>query len=403
MGYLDRAGRGRGQARADAIWLLGVQVRASLLARNRTNIETLRRAMDGVAAPIAVSDVPTLWVIPTRAGNTQYVTALNWAQAEGDEAKEFVRPADPRAAKPEVWKTKANASLYVKPRTGALRWETERPIYDVRLHRKLTPSAAAACDLTADGFRWYALPAAEVVEPGVSIERGVSGAYEAQVTMSNGVELTGVPVSLAMNATTMFAATGDRVRLDPTGTRPQTLVVTELLTGLKTEATFTPESARTVPRNRDESALAKFAVRKHVPLTIALTAEQGRDAKMVEAAKALAIYYIERGRKARIGRADPDDVVESLQPLKSPHRYPQWKTIASDLVLFGTPGNNVLLRDQVRAEIFPRDFAVPGGGGFELIYTRSPFVGEYDAVNIVAADAAGCAAAVARLTRPEGS
>ena len=369
-----------------------------LLARNRGNIDTLRRAMEGVAAPIAASDEPTLWAIPARAGDTQYVTAVNWAFAEGDEAKEFVRPADARAAKPEVWKTKANASLYVKPQSGALRWETERPIYDVRLRRKITPAEAAECDLTADGFRWYALPPAEVVKPGVAVERGVSGFYEAHVTMSNGVEMTGVPVSIALNATTVYAATGDRVRLDAApGGGPQAVVVTELLTGLSTETTFTPEAVRAAPRRRDDAALAKFAARKHVPLTIALTAEQGKDAKIVAAAKTLAKFYEQQGRKARIGRASPDDVVESLQPLKSPHRFPQWKTIASDIVLFGTPGNNVLLLDQMRAGIFPRDFAVPKAGEFELLYTRSPFVGEYDAVNIVAADASACAAAVARL------
>jgi hypothetical protein len=66
----------------------------------------------------------------------------------------------------------------------------------------------------------------------------------------------------------------------------------------------------------------------------------------------------------------------------------------------GTPANNVLLLDQARAEIFPRDSATPKPGAFELMYTRSPFVGEYDAVNIVATGAAGIRAAVDRLARP---
>ena len=65
-----------------------------------------------------------------------------------------------------------------------------------------------------------------------------------------------------------------------------------------------------------------------------------------EAAKTLAKFYEQQGRKVRVGRAGPDDVVESLQPFKSPNRFPQWKTMSADLVLLGTPANNVLLLDQ---------------------------------------------------------
>jgi len=114
----------------------------------------------------------------------------------------------------------------------------------------------------------------------------------------------------------------------------------------------------------------------------------------------LSQFYEQQGRKVRIGRARPEDVVESLQPLKAPHRFPQWKTTSADLVLMGTPANNVLLFDQARAEILPPDIAPLKAGAFNLVYTRSPFVGEYDAVNIVATDAAGIRAAVDRLARP---
>jgi hypothetical protein len=185
------------------------------------------------------------------------------------------------------------------------------------------------------------------------------------------------------------------------GDGPYRVSVTELLTGLTTTTTFTPDEPHPAPlRNREDAALAKFATRKHVPLVIALTAEQSKDAKLVESAKTLAKFYEQQGRKVRVGRAGPDDVVESLQPFKSPNRFPQWKTMSADLVLLGTPASNVLLLDQARAEIFPRDFAVPKAGAFEVIYTRSPFVGEYDAVNLVAGDSAGLRAAVDRLVRP---
>ena len=98
------------------------------------------------------------------------------------------------------------------------------------------------------------------------------------------------------------------------------------------------------------------------------------------------------------GTVAPGGVVESLQPLRSPHRYPQWKTIPADLVLFGTPANNVLLLDQLRGEIFPLRFSIPPAGEAAVIHTRSPFVGEYDALNIIATDAAGMAAAVQTIT-----
>ena len=153
-----------------------------------------------------------------------------------------------------------------------------------------------------------------------------------------------------------------------------------------------PPPPSAVKRN-DEAALAKFAKRKHVTLTIALTPAQAKDAALTAHAKTLAAFYEKKGRHVTLGSVAPGGVVESLQPLKSPHRFPQWKTIASDLVLFGTPANNVLLLDQARGLILPRDAAMP-----TAICTRSPFVGEYDAVNVLASDAAGIAEAVKALT-----
>lgn len=373
-----------------------------LLARNRENIERLRTAMAGVPAPIAASESPLLWAIPTRAGDTAYVTAVNWAFAEGEEAKEQVRPPDPRAAKPEVWKTRANASLYVKPQTGALRWQTDRPIYDVRLQRRLTPAEAAVCDLTKDGFRWYALPSAPVTEPEVAVGRGASGFHEATVTIKGGA-MTGIPVAVTVtreNAATVHGVTGSAVRLPLEAVRGAgafRVTATELLTGLSTEISYHPASGKPpAKRSRDEAALIAFKARRHVPLTIALTAAQEKDARLVEAARALAKFYGEQGRRVRVGKAAPGDVVESLQPWKTPHRYPQWKTINSDLVLFGLPSNNVLLLDQWRAELFSRELASGAGRG-EIVYTRSPFVGEYDAVNVIGGDTAGLVSAATRL------
>jgi hypothetical protein len=57
----------------------------------------------------------------------------------------------------------------------------------------------------------------------------------------------------------------------------------------------------------------------------------------------------------------------------------------------------VLLLDQARGEIFPRNFTLPVASEAAVVYTRSPFVGECDALNIVAVDDAGIKAAVQKL------
>jgi hypothetical protein len=110
---------------------------------------------------------------PSRVKDVMYVTLLNWAYAEGDEAREYVRPADPRAARPEIWKTKANASLYVKPRTASIRWNTSRPIYNVREQRLLSSEETSNVDFTRDAFQFYASPPAKPDRVEVNIpERG---------------------------------------------------------------------------------------------------------------------------------------------------------------------------------------------------------------------------------------
>ncbi len=388
-----------------------VDATALLLARNATNIARLRAAMEGVPGPIAASDSPVVWAIPTQCADTQYVTVVNQAFAEGDESKEFVRPADPRATKPELWKTKANASLYVKPQTGVLRWNTERPIYDVRLGRKISPEEAATVDLTTDGFRWYALPPGEVTKPEVAVNKGSAGFYEALVTMPGAPPMNGVPVEITVTGVndkaTVYSTTGatTRLPLSEADAGDYLVTATELLTGLAESArveirpTIRMEPPVTV-RVNEPAEVKKFAARKNVALTIALTPEQQKDAKLTAQVKTLRSFYEQQGRIVSEGTVAPGGVVESLQPLRSPHRYPQWRTIPSDLILVGTPANNVLLLDQLRAEIFPRGFVIPPTAEAAVINTRSPFVGEYDALNIIATDAAGVAAAVQTITAP---
>ena len=381
-----------------------------LLARNAENIAKLRAAMRGAAEPIAVSDSPACWAIPTRSTDTQYITVVNQSVAEGDEAKEMLRPADPKATKPEIWKTKGNASLYAPPQVAALRWNTERPIYDVRLSRLVTADEAARVDLTKDAFQWFALPPAEVVQPELAVTK-TSGFYEAKVSMRNPMPMGGIPVRLdvagAQQSATVFTATGATARLPLHAEETPgefTITATELLSGLarsvtvKIEPPEKPVLVQSSVRVRDGVAVRKFATRKHVALAIALTPEQQQDAAIATQARLLVDYYRKQGRIVVLSTVRAGGIVESLQPLRSPHRYPQWRTTATDLVLFGTPGNNVLLLDQARGQIFPRDFTAPAAGRADVLLTHSPFVGEYDVVNIIASDAAGIAAAVKTLT-----
>jgi hypothetical protein len=255
------------------------------------------------------------------------------------------------------------------------------------------------------------LPAAEVVKPEITFATGESGFWEAKPTMHNGVELTGVPVAISVDGpneeATVYGATGQTIRLPInqwTDSGEFDVTITELLTGQMMRTTLRSAIPPPKPRAplpvtlRQSMALARFTDRKHVALNIALTTEQESDAALMEQARALAAFYEKRGRHVRIGRATPGDVVESLQPLMSPHGYPHWKTIPSDLVLFGTPANNVLLLDQARGEIFPREALAPAAGHAEVIYTRSPFVGEYDVINVLAADVQGIGEAVRALT-----
>jgi hypothetical protein len=339
---------------------------------------------------------------------------VNQAFAEGDEAREMLLPADAKATKPERWKTKGNASLFVKPQVGQLQWNTERPIYDVRLDRKLSREEAATADLTKDGFRWYALPPAEVTQPEISVAKGPGDFYEAIVTIKNPAPMSGIPVEInvagANENATIYSSTGVKARLPLTTDLPPgdyTVTATELLTGLVGTANvhIAPTGVRALTsgvRIHNAAALERFWRRSTVPLTIGLTPEQEQDRRFVEQAQVLVDFYRKKGRTVATGSVRAGALVESLQPLKSPHRYPQWKTVRTDLVLIGTPQTNVLLLDQHRGQILPTDFAIPAGGNAELVYTRSPFVGECDAVNVVVSDLAGLAAAVKTITAAPG-
>jgi hypothetical protein len=380
-----------------------------LFARNAENISKLCSTLHDLPAPLATSENQTVWAIPTHCDDTQYLTVVNQGYASGDEAKEQLLPTDPKATKPEPWRFKGNASLYVKPQTGVLKWNTDRPIYDVRLGRKLTAEEATQVDLTKDGFRWYALPPAEITKPEIVVDKEVSGFYEARVVLQGTQRMGGIPVQLTVtgpnDAATVYGITESTVRLPlrDTDDGDYTITATELLTGLSETTKIsnhasTTVSARAQVQVRELATVKKFAARKKVPLTIALTPEQEKDKTLASQVQALKDFYQKKGRVVSVDIVKPGGVVESLQPLRSPNRYPQWKTSTTDLILFGTPANNILLLDQARGEILPRNFTPPGASEAMLLYTRSPFVGECDALDIIATDNAGITAAVQKLT-----
>jgi hypothetical protein len=369
-----------------------------LLERNRQNIEKLRVSLEDMASPIAASDDPTLWAVPTRVRDLIVVTALNWAYAGPEEAGEFVRAPDAHATRPEVWKTKANASLYVKPRSGILRWNTSRPIYDLRAQRFLTNEQASTVDFSRDSFQWYALPP----EKPQTVELAAldAGSVRVDVKGASGAAMRGIPLTVKIESEnsdpiTFSALSGDAISLGGISKSVETVQIsaTELLSGVSGAPMEMNLPAASLAKPK--SSLAKFIARKTNSIVVALTSAQMKDPALQKFANDFANRLRGAGRSVRVGVAGPQDVVESLQPLKSPHRYPQWKTVASDLVLVGTPRDNVLILDQLRGEIFPTDFEIPSAGKGRVIVTKSSFVGECDVLNIIAQDAAGAAAAVA--------
>ncbi len=381
-----------------------------LLGRNRDNLEKLRAAMEGVAKPVAASGDPTVWAVPARAGDTLYVTAVNQAMRDADTGAKIPSNEASVAGQPVAPKESNKTHRVMRPQTGALTWNTDRPIYDVRLGRQITKAEAATVDLNKDAFRWYALPPAPVTRPAVAVAPGPDGFYRATVTIKNGQPMRGIPVRLTVSkgndAAAVYSATGLAAKLplrnsDAPGA--YTVTATELLSGLSGAATVRPagkpEAAPAPAEVRRERGpvLSQFTQRKNVPLTIALTPQQASDPKIVALADRLVAFYRGQGRKVEQGRVEPDGVVVSLQPHKTPQRYPQWKTIDSDLVLLGSAQNNVLLRDQARGYLLRGDENLAPGQA-AIRYTRSPFVGEFDAVNLIAGDVAGLTASVEDLT-----
>ncbi len=358
-----------------------------LLSRNAENISILRSLMAAKEQPVAASASSTVWAVPTRAGDTHYVTVLN-----------------------ELHRTDPGNEQHLVGQTGEISWNTSRPIYDVRLGRKVTEAEASQVDLQSHGFQWYALPPAEVTAPEISLTAGESGYYEASAVIANPDPMTGIPLEWTItaadgsNPATVYSATGLNARLPvkATDAGSYTVTVKELLSGLAVNVPLTvaPQPAAAegnVAMGREEQVQA-FAARTEKPLTIALTAVQNADPAIVAQANRLVQYYTGKGRSVALGLAEPGGVVRSLQEYKTYLAYPQWKTEESDLILMGSSSTNVLILDQARGFLLPEQGNGLTAGKAAVSYTNSPFVGEYDVLNIIANDAAGITAAVDAVT-----
>ena len=344
----------------------------ALLQRNQDNIALLQKAMAGTPPPVAESASPTIWAVPHTTGDVQYVTVVNWGYTDG-----------------------TNADKTVKPQNGTLTWHTDRPIYDVRAGRLLSATEAATVDLTKDGFCLYALPPKPVGKPTISVSGGMA------TVDVNGFK--GVPVRLDVHTDdkvhTVFAGSGTPAKLPLQADKPSQVQATELLSGQASDLVEAGHAAapETPAPSLDEARVARFLSRKDVPVVVALTSDQAVDTQISGLANHVVDLLKAKGRRARVGRADPTDVVQSIQAIRSINQFPQWQTANTDLVLFGSQTNNVLIFDQVRGWILPSH---PANG--EALITYSPFVGGFQALNILGTDESGLSTTVDKIASVAG-
>ncbi len=108
---------------------------------------------------------------------------------------------------------------------------------------------------------------------------------------------------------------------------------------------------------------------------LALTPAQKEDAKIKVLVAKLTKWLEAKSRKVEIGNIEPNGVILSPQPLKTSQSFPRWRTVESDLVLLGAPQDNLLIFDQMRGGLLDDESGA--------VVTYSPFVGEFNALNIV--------------------
>ncbi|MDQ2732282.1 MAG: hypothetical protein M3Y56_11530, partial [Armatimonadota bacterium] len=355
----------------------GVDFAPLLFDRNRDNFTKLNAAMQGIAKPPVLSHDPTIWPVVSETRGVQYITVVNWGYVAGQ-----------------------NASKVVKPQTGHLTWSTSRPIYDVPgvgdprpWGSRISLAVAGTVDLTHNAFHVYALPSSPVTPPAIAFSPRVDSFYGVNVSTGAG-HIGGVPVSLTVTrggeTITIYGATGADIKLPiRTGdTGEISITATELLSGLKSAAFIYSMPGRMQRMDELSRRMAmdrvQFAGRRTVPLVVALTPAQAQDTTLHDLVERIVRHFRGQGRPVTVDTIEPGHVVRSLQVQKPIQRFPQWQTVAADLVLLGAPQNNLLLMDQARGYLLPDTIVRP-----TYRVTHSPFVGEYQALNLLANDPAG--------------
>ena len=298
--------------------------------------------------------------------------------------------------------------MSVKPQIGNIIWNTERPIYNVRSQKLISKIDAEKCDLTSEGFQLFALPTEEIKVMRAVIKKNPSS-YNLNVKINDG-KMTGIPLEITVKNDTdkviFFSASGLNIELpikdnDPSG--DYLVSVKELLSGIADNIKINHVQQKTISSNTDDiivenqaKAIKAFEL-NNKPLMFALTAEQMNNVALMSEVKRLSDFYMLNGRKIDIQEIAPNKAISSLQPTSAIQKYPQWYTPDTDIVLIGTPANNLLIYDQVRGYLLPSKEIKTKSS--KIYYTYSPFRGECDALNIIANDNEGIIKAVDFLVR----
>ncbi|MEI6520071.1 MAG: LamG domain-containing protein [bacterium] len=362
-----------------------IDLTPELFKRNEDNISKLQKALEFIDKPIAYSNEKTIWTVPSKAGNCIYITVVNQGFVDGK-----------------------NASMSVKPQIGNIIWNTERPIYNVRSQKLISKIDAEKCDLTSEGFQLFALPTEEIKVMRAVIKKNPSS-YNLNVKINDG-KMTGIPLEITVKNDTdkviFFSASGLNIELpikdnDPSG--DYLVSVKELLSGIADNIKINHVQQKTISSNTDDiivenqaKAIKAFEL-NNKPLMFALTAEQMNNVVLMSEVKRLSDFYMLNGRKIDIQEIAPNKAISSLQPTSAIQKYPQWYTPDTDIVLIGTPANNLLIYDQVRGYLLPSKEIKTKSS--KIYYTYSPFRGECDALNIIANDNEGIIKAVDFLVR----
>jgi hypothetical protein len=356
-----------------------------LFKRNEENIIKLQKSLELLDKPIAYSNEKTIWNVPSKAGNCIYVTIVNQGFVEGK-----------------------NASMVVKPQIGNIIWNTDRPIYNVRSQKLISKVDAEKCDLTTEGFQLFALPTEEIKVLKAVIKKNPYN-YNLTVKINDG-KMTGIPLEIAIDngleKVTIYSASGLNIELpinEDNSTGDYSVSVKELLSGNTDNIKIKHIQQKSLPASNDEIIVASqekpiktFELNKR-PLMFALTAEQLKNVVLMSEVKRLTDFYMLNGRTIDIQEIAPNKAILSLQPTSAVQKYPQWYTPNTDIVLIGTPANNILIYDQVRGYLLPAKEIKAKSAN--IYYTYSPFRGECDALNIIANDIEGIIKAVDFLVR----